>query len=265
MKRFVLVLLVVLLAIVTSGFLFLPKEPSPLDNQVVAIPAHSEGHLLEIQRHLRFTPRPPETFNFPIALGDIGPAAPLYAGAKQYPFYCMTRDSGFGEPVVDNQDGLGGAVLDAQNKRIGFSKDCGLPSQLWFVTEDHQGELQVLSNLPESFKEIAYLYRAEVGTINRFIYAIIAPIPLHSDGRRQEMTLWNQKLIYHFSGGSGIGFRQGRMRLKKLIDRRREQLHQGYAVISSTGNRTSYTYNMLLAEDTARRVKKTIYELVWRA
>jgi hypothetical protein len=40
-----------------------------------------------------------------------------------------------------------------------------------------------------------------------------------------------------------------------LINKELTQLKKGYALISSSGNNTSYGYNMLLAEDTARRVK----------
>ena len=45
------------------------------------------------------------------------------------------------------------------------------------------------------------------------------------------------------------------------MQRQVNQLLDGYAIISSSGNKTSYTYNMLLAEDTARRVKKQFTSL----
>jgi len=251
-----LVVIVLLLVLISGYWSFDTQDPTKFNNQVIAIPSESQGELLEINGHLRVTPRPAETFDFPIALGEVGPHEPLYAGEKQYPFYCMTRDSRLGEPVVDNQQGLGGAVFNSDNRVIGYSKDCGLPSQLRYVSEDHQGKLQLHEQLPQNHSSLQSLFRVELGTINRFIYGIVMPIPLDSDGDRQNKQLWNGKLIYQFAGGSGIGFRQGKFKIMKLIKRRLPQLKLGYAVISSSGNRTSYTYNMLLAEDTANRVKR---------
>ncbi|MCP5351002.1 MAG: hypothetical protein H7A10_08570, partial [Oceanospirillaceae bacterium] len=53
--------------------------------------------------HPRLIQRPQETFNFPIKLGETGPVQPLFSGPLQYPFLCMTEDSGLGQPLVDNQ------------------------------------------------------------------------------------------------------------------------------------------------------------------
>ena len=46
---------------------------------------------------------------------------------------------------------------------------------------------------------------------------------------------WNRRLIYQFYGGVGIGHRQGRANVKRVIADREKQLAQGYAVIASTG------------------------------
>ena len=59
-----------------------------------------------------------------------------------------------------------------------------------------------------------------------------------------------------FKGGVGIGFDQGKMKIRKLLKYRREQLAKGYAVAYSTGNATDNHYNVWLQEDTAMRVKK---------
>ena len=87
------------------------------------------------------------------------------------------------------------------------------------------------------------------------------PIKIDELGSRTAQSQWNKRLVYQFNGGSGIGYRQGRQVPKKIMTRQIKQLLDGYAVISSSGNRTSYTYNMLLAEDTARRVKKQFTSL----
>jgi hypothetical protein len=105
------------------------------------------------------------------------------------------------------------------------------------------------------------VFRVEQGTINRFIYTIIMPIFTTEVGERLAKSKWNSKLIYQFNGGSGIGFRQGRQALEKVVKRQVGQLLDGYAIIASSGNKTSYTYNMLLAEDTANRVKRHFVSL----
>ncbi len=60
--------------------------------------------------HPRLLKRPEETFNFPIKLGESGPVQPLFAGPLQYPFICMTEDSGLGQPLVDNNEKAGIAI-----------------------------------------------------------------------------------------------------------------------------------------------------------
>ena len=87
------------------------------------------------------------------------------------------------------------------------------------------------------------------------------PIDATEVGSQSSANIWNNRLIYHFEGGSGIGYRQGRIKLFRFIGKELSQLRKGYAVVTSSGNRTSYGYNMLLAEDTARRVKAQFVSL----
>jgi hypothetical protein len=227
-------------------------------HQVSKVASSDDNFLLPIFPHVKEISRPIEHYTFPIKLGAVGPVQSLYSGPNQYPFYCMTLDSKLGPPLVDNHQGLGVPVYDNNDDLLGFSKDCSLPSQLRYYLVDKQGQIKVISQ--EKIKELnsdsfKQLLRVEVGTINRFIYSLIMPITLDEVGQRTANSLWNNKLIYQFEGGSGIGYRQGRVKLERKIEKRLEQLKLGYAVLSSTGNRTSYTYNMLLAEDTMRRGK----------
>jgi len=183
----------------------------------------------------------------------------------------MTIDSKVGQPLVDNQQGYGVPVyqnFDKQDKIIGYSKDCLIKTQLQFFYLDQDDNLiqlktaqfDQLASLTQA-KRPLQLFRVELGSINRFIYSIAMAITEEELGTRTGNSLWNNKLIYQFNGGSGIGFRQGRHKAVKTVSRRLIQVQQGYAIISSSGNRTSYTYNMLLAEDTARRVKKQFVSL----
>lgn len=242
-----------------------PTEQPYKFRQVKGLAVAEKNYLLPIFPHISEVTRPTETFPFPIKLDEVGPSNSLYSGEKQYPFYCMTIDSHIGQPLVDNQQGFGVPVYEnliQRNNIIGYSKDCLFKSHLQFYYLNHDDKLvrmttdqfSHLTSLRDA-KQPLQLFRAEQGSINRFIYTIAMAITAEELGTRIKSSLWNKKLIYQFNGGSGIGFRQGRQKATRTITRRLKEAQKGYAIISSSGNRTSYTYNMLLAEDTARRVK----------
>ena len=260
-KKFIVSILALLVVLV---WLYPAEQPYKF-RQVKLLATAEENYLLPISPHISQVSRPNESFHFPIKLGDVGPSNSLYSGPKQYPFYCMTIDSHIGQPLVDNQEGFGVPVYEDLVQRsnvIGYSKDCLFKSHLQFYYLNQDDKLAKLA--PEQFshldtlrdaKQPLQLFRAEQGSINRFIYTIAMAITPEELGTRNMSSLWNKKLIYQFNGGSGIGFRQGRQKATRTITRRLIEVQKGYALISSSGNRTSYTYNMLLAEDTARRVK----------
>jgi len=250
----------------TAVFVFDIFSPSKsyAFRQVKKIAPAADNTQLNIKTHIRDSKRPKEVYSFPIALGDVGPAASLYSGKSQYPFYCMTLNSKLGQPVVDNQDGYGVPVYRSINKRseiIGYSKDCGAQSRLSYYKIDEQQKVYPFNASTDKLTPQDNVFRVEQGTINRFIYTLVMPVNLDEVGSRLAKSQWNKRLIYQFNGGSGIGYRQGRQSAKSVIKRQVQQLLDGYAIISSSGNRTSYTYNMLLAEDTARRVKKQFVSL----
>ncbi|WP_462172278.1 DUF6351 family protein [Pseudoalteromonas xiamenensis] len=236
-----------------------PEDPY-LARQVKQTAPSEDNFLLDFYPHISKVSRPNEWYHFPIPLGDTGPNRSLYSGPNQYPFFCMTVDSDLGQPVVDNQYGNGVPVLNDDKQIVGFSKDCGLPSQYTYYEITDTGIHNVTAEAVKNDRH-GLLVRVEQGTINRFIYAIVMPVGFDDLPYRNTSSNWNKKLIYQFNGGSGIGFRQGRLSAVSLIKNQIEQLKLGYAVVSSSGNKTSYTYNMLLAEDTAARVKKQFVSL----
>ncbi len=266
LQRKLIIFSVLFLVVLLGGYLVLPTNQSSYAYRQVKKTAPQTSHyLLPITRHIADVKRPEETFNFPIALGEHGPSESLYAGSNQYPFYCMTLDADLGQPLVDNQLGYGVPVYQDIHKKaviIGYSKDCNVNSRLLYYVIDSQNQIYPLTEdiEPEQLDEATVL-RVEQGTINRFIYTLVMPVTTAEVGDRLAQSEWNKRLIYQFNGGSGIGYRQGRQLARKIIDRQLDQLKAGYAVISSSGNRTSYTYNMLLAEDTARRVKRQFVSL----
>ena len=269
MSRRLLILLFVLTSILTAC----GQDPL-VKRQVISIaPMDQENLLLQVDKHISLSPRPSETFPFPIKLDEVGPADSLYSGMRQYPFYCMTVDAGLGQPLVDNQQGYGVRVYDENDEIMGYSKDCMVTSRIdYFYTLTGTDKIRSYDlDKPPARAEIATteidgkpvpeIFRLERGSINRYIYFITMLVSETSLGVRDTKQYWNNKLIYQFKGGASIGFRQGRMGAERLINRRLTLLRQGYAVIASSGNNTSYSYNMLLAEDTARRVKAQFISL----
>ncbi|KZN35283.1 hypothetical protein N480_19760 [Pseudoalteromonas luteoviolacea S2607] len=260
-KLLVIIVLLPLLAWLVWMQIEVPNEDRKFAVQNKATP--QDNFLLSIEPHISLVDRPAEHFKFPIAVGEIGPTQSLYSGPNQYPFYCMTRDSLLGQPEVDNQLGLGVPVY-RDEKIIGYSKDCSIKTTTSYYTLVKQDDGFKATHLdsPLAAKQTHLpLFRVEQGSINRFIYTIVMPVSTREVGDRLAQSQWNKRLIYQFNGGSGIGFRQGRQKAARVMTRQANQLLQGYAVISSSGNKTSYTYNMLLAEDTARRVKKQFVSL----
>ncbi|MBE9396174.1 hypothetical protein IOQ59_02740 [Pontibacterium sp. N1Y112] len=223
--------------------------------------------------HPRIASRPLDTYSYPIQVGDVGPHETLYAGPAQYPFYCRTEDSELGQPLVDNQHHIGVPVFKEVNGRktaqiIGYSKDCLLPTRVgYFYNKRGTDQFFPLEDAGEDIAEIVvngvsteFIVRVETGTINRFIYMLAA---ITSRDRAEssmpeqvDSTLWNQRLIYQFRGGVGIGKVQGRLSQRGLLKRRIEQLRLGYAIAYSTANQTTNHYNIWLAEETAMRVKR---------
>ena len=218
--------------------------------------------------------RPEETFRFPIGLGDVGPREPLFAGPRQYPFICDTQASGLGLPLVDNQAGIGTPVIDGGPTRQtsgagGFSQDCLAPTRAWYFYkprgrqhfERWSDTVADVDHITVNGARVPFIVRVEMGTINRFIYILAA---LKGSAERLDAPAaehWNRRLIYQFYGGVGIGRRQGKASAKQLLEDRREQLAQGYAVVASTGNTTANHFDIWLAEDTALRVKRQFVAL----
>ena len=219
--------------------------------------------------HPRVMSRPAETFEFPIPIGGAGPVEPLFAGPLQYPFLCMTEDAGHGQPIVDNDEGAGIPVYEEvggikTERIVGYSKDCSMPTRVhyyyqregtesFYPLEEADGDI---ARITLDGREIDFVVRVEVGTINRHQYGIAALKGPDDQPDSVDTSLWNGRLVYQFKGGVGIGRRQGRVSPNRMLHRRTETLAAGYAVATSSANQTSNTYNIWLAEDTVRRVKR---------
>ncbi|GAA3546024.1 DUF6351 family protein [Zobellella aerophila] len=220
--------------------------------------------------HASLVPLDLSGFGFPVLPGEVGPIDDSL-GPLQYPFTCNTEEVDLGQPLVDNQDGIGTPVYAVVNgakdktQLLGHSRDCLLQTRVGYyykvVESDHfrplpAGELPTdIDWLELNGKRLPFVVRVEQGTINRFIYAIAMLADPDDPVESTTSPYWNRKLIYHFKGGVGIGKRQGKMSLGHLTSRRVGELAKGYALIGSSGNVTSNHYNMWLAANTAEMVK----------
>lgn len=272
--------LVVVIVVVIGGYYLidsLPRLPGPPKAPVVGVPAPALTKVsLQLGAegyrgvHPRRMQRPEEVFRFPIPIGGLGPSEPLFAGDNQYPFLCGEDRSRDSQPEVDNHQGLGIPIFaETESKRknrtvVGYSKDCSHPTHAvyyynrrgtdrFYPLEQARGDIE---KIVVDGREIDFVVRLETGTINRFFYALAV---LRGEDEQLDAprgSYWNQRLIYQFRGGVGIGKRQGRFSPNDILKRRHDQLRRGYAVAYSTANQTGNHYNIWLAEDTAQRVKK---------
>jgi hypothetical protein len=224
---------------------------------------------------------------------DLAPDEP-YA---QYPFACTTEDAGLGQPLVDNQDGDGvpvfaedqdGEPIREEEHILGWSRDCELETRFDYVYFDEQGDRHDLrmdgdpapGERPADLAttttidgdEVDHIVRWERGTINRFIYsvAMLAPWEEVVDGAPDEPShdSWNDRLVFSFHGGAGIGHTQGRIRDSSALlypsspgrPDDVDAVAKGYAVLYSTGTRTGDSNNMVIGGHTAMMVKDHFVE-----
>jgi len=168
---------------------------------------------------------------------------------QQQPFICRTVEAGLGQPLADNDQGIGHPVHDEAGKVVGYSSQCNIKPRIQNFYFDGAGFKPFDTEPPPDAKSITA--RVEAGTINRFVYTIAMP----------GQVPWNHKLIYWMRGGVGIGHQQGTaMWFNGALNGSEKQLMpkllaQGYAIANSTGNESGVHYNMRLAEETAAQVK----------
>ncbi|MGD8567455.1 MAG: DUF6351 family protein [Gammaproteobacteria bacterium] len=209
-------------------------------------------------------------------IGDTGPTGPVFSGPQQTPFICTSLYNWLGQPIVDDTRHVGAAVFPELFgypltilPPVGYSKYCSIATQVdYFYFDKVKKRFMALSNFlspPDTVQliqpgavEIPFIVRVERGTINRFLYSIAMLAP-YTESLQSPRTLnnqaWNQKLVYKFQGGIGLGHYQGIMSLNKRHALHYEALKRGYAVAYSTGTRTSTHYNLQLAEETAYMIK----------
>ena len=204
-----------------------------------------------------------------LSLINYPTTGPIFSGPHQVPFVCKTIQAGLGEPIVDNQEGEGLRVLKPDGSTAGWSRNCSADTRVDYLYRSTDGQFKPLpagSGRPADLarttlldgRTVDYVVRRERGTINRFIYsfAMLAPLGEGPAGE-PDTSLWNRRLIYAFDGGVAIGRNQGTPGGSALYD---IGLRRGYAIVHSSGTRTSTHYNLELGGETALMTKEEFVE-----
>ncbi len=193
---------------------------------------------------------------------------PIFSGEHQYPFVCTTMTQGLGQPIPDDPE-TGTRVIEG-GETVGFSRNCSAPTQVVFRYRSTGGSWQPWTPgmpRPEDMaqtttidgKTVDFIVRWERGTINRFIYSIATLAPFDEDEHALNRDAWNGKVIYRFDGGVAIGHTQGSVSQSAMLYEL--GLSRGYAILHSSGTRTSTHYNLQLGGETALMVKERFIEL----
>ena len=197
---------------------------------------------------------------------------PIFSGPQQQPFVCKTQTQGLGFPLVDNQAGIGMRLFQTPGNPatplVGWSNDCSAPTVVDYQYRSTARDLPGASGRPAARRRrarrrlldgrtVPYVVRRERGTINRFIYAISILAPPGDPAAAPDTSLWNGRVIYAFDGGVAIGHNQGTVGGSHLYD---PGLSKGYAILHSSGTRTSTHYNLVLGAETAIMTKERFIE-----
>jgi hypothetical protein len=200
--------------------------------------------------------------NYPIT-------GPVFSGPHQYPFVCNTASQGLGQPIPDDA-ATGTKVFDAAGDVVGLSRNCSVPTQVVFRYRSTAGTWKEYVPGMARPADMAttttidgltadYIVRWERGTINRFIYSIAVLAPFDDDAWEVNRGAWNKRVIFRFDGGVAIGHTQGSVSQSAMLYE--VGLARGYAILHSSGTRTSTHYNLQVGGETALMVKERFIEL----
>ena len=204
----------------------------------------------------------------PMTLTNYPITGPIFSGPHQYPFVCNTAGQGLGQPIPDDP-ATGTKVFDAASSVVGYSRNCSVPTQVVFRYRTTAGTWQpytpgsprpadMATTTTTGGLTVDFVVRWERGTINRFMYSIAMLAPYDDDAWDLNRDAWNRRVIYRFDGGVAIGHTQGSMSTSgALYD---VGLARGYAILHSSGTRTSTHYNLQLGGETTLMVKERFIE-----
>ena len=160
-------------------------------------------------------------------------------------------------------------MFDASNNFIGLSRNCSAPVKVVFVYRSTANTWKdYVPGMPRPADmattttidglTVDFIVRWERGTINRFIYSFAVLAPGDDTAWELNRDAWNKRVIYRFDGGVAIGHTQGGVSTSAMLYD--VGLSRGYAILHSSGNRTSTHYNLQLGGETALMVKERFIE-----
>ncbi|TDT18309.1 hypothetical protein BDK89_3928 [Ilumatobacter fluminis] len=172
---------------------------------------------------------------------------PIFSGPQQQPFQCSTtghRGNAELGPILDDDCSME-TVVSFKYRTTGgswadYDPDTARPDDM-ATTTTMDGDT------------VDYIVRWERGTINRFIYSIAVLSPDAQELDTPDLSAWNERLIYYFQGGVGIGHYQGNPSGSRMLYE--HGLSLGYAIAYSTGTKTGEHYNLQVGGETAVMVK----------
>jgi hypothetical protein len=168
---------------------------------------------------------------------------PMFSGPRQEVFLCATP----------------GNAANAFLPPIAQSETCSTPTLTGFFYRTATGWAPYTPGtspadaVPVPPYGSPFVVLMERGVINRFIYSLVIPVPTPATADELDLSRWNERLIYKFQGGVGIGHYQGNPSRSEMFYE--PGLAKGYAIAYSTGNRTSTHYNLQLGGEAAIMVK----------
>ncbi len=192
-------------------------------------------------------------------------AGPIFSGPQQYPFVCTVTTELGKQPLVDTSGDTGFPVMDEDGNQVGLSRDCSIEPYVSFqyrttggswapLPEDGSRPDDMATTKLTDGRIVDFIVRQERGTINRFIYSFATLAELGNEPWDASTANWNGRLLFHFDGGVGIGHSQGSISNSRALQP--DTLQKGYAVIYSSGTRTSTHYNLQVGGETALMVKE---------
>ncbi|MFP4634351.1 MAG: DUF6351 family protein [Nitriliruptoraceae bacterium] len=187
-------------------------------------------------------------------------SGPMFSGPQQQPFGCSTEGdleaTGVdGGPRLHEADQADDCAMDTLVSYL--YRPAGASSGFEHYDPEEPPDTEDIARTTTiDGEEIPFIVRWERGTINRFVYSIAIPSPAPDPGDEDEpadLSAWNDRLMYRFQGGVGIGHYQGDPDDERMLDE--FGLSDGYAVVYSTGTRTGDHYNLEVGGETAIMVK----------
>lgn len=205
------------------------------------------------------------TFQSTLKVTNHASTGPIFSGPRQQPWVCETEASGLGAAPAQ------GPCVAATKYEWFYRTTAGTFEPLPSLTAPYPANLATTTTIDGT--TVNYIVRVESGTINESIYRIsiladpAAPIanPWAAGGTKPGPG-WNGKLLYHFGGGCGPGFRSGRntalaaLNISDTISVRDEPLSLGFAVALGTRNTLGTGCDDVTSAETVAMIKERFIE-----